>query len=111
VLIPIRFDTGSTMVDVETRANVEVLASALGSPDYKAQRFVFVGHADARGSESENLVLSKRRAEAIYQSVIILQPSLTGRIEIIGRGSSEPLDPGNTESAWRKNRRLQVLLK
>jgi outer membrane protein OmpA-like peptidoglycan-associated protein len=111
VSIPINFELGTTMVDDRTRANIAVLAEALADPAYAQQHFTFVGHADARGVEPNNVVLSKRRAEAMAQAVILLQPSLHGRIDVIGRGSSEPIDPGHDEEAYRANRRLQVLLK
>jgi phosphate transport system substrate-binding protein len=111
VSIPINFELGTTMVDSPTRSNISVLAAALADPGYSKQHFIFVGHADVRGIEPNNIVLSKRRAEAISQAVVLLQPSLEGRIEVTGRGSSEPIDPGNDERAYRANRRLQVLLK
>jgi outer membrane protein OmpA-like peptidoglycan-associated protein len=111
VIIPINFETGTTLVDERTRANITVLAHTLASPDHPNQLYTFVGHADIRGTEPSNIVLSKRRAEAIYQAVTMLEPSLQGRIEIIGKGSSEPIDLGRTEQAYRANRRLQVLLR
>jgi outer membrane protein OmpA-like peptidoglycan-associated protein len=111
VNIPINFETGTTMVDAQTRANIAILAGGLSDPAYSTQHFTFVGHADIRGSEPSNIVLSKRRAEAICQAVVALQPSLEGRIEVVGRGSSEPIDTGNNERAYRANRRLQVLLR
>jgi outer membrane protein OmpA-like peptidoglycan-associated protein len=109
--LPINFETGTTIVDGKTRSNIAVLAQALGDPNHKDQHYIFIGHADVRGIEQNNFVLSKRRAEAIYQSVILLEPSLQGRIDIEGKGSSEPIDLGNSEEAYRRNRRLQVLLK
>jgi outer membrane protein OmpA-like peptidoglycan-associated protein len=109
--IPINFDMGTTLVDAETRANVVVLAHALADVAHPEQHFLFVGHADIRGTEANNVLLSKRRAEAIYQSVILLEPTLQDRIEVTGRGASEPIDTGHNERAYRSNRRLQVLLK
>jgi outer membrane protein OmpA-like peptidoglycan-associated protein len=111
VNIPINFEVGSTMVDERTRANIAILAGALSDPANAQQHFIFVGHADVRGVEPNNLALSKRRAEALTQAVVLLQPSLQGRIEAVGRGSSEPIDQGHDENAYRANRRLQVLLK
>jgi peptidoglycan-associated lipoprotein len=99
------------MVDERTRANIAILAGALSDPANAQQHFIFVGHADVRGVEPNNLALSKRRAEALTQAVVLLQPSLQGRIEAVGRGSSEPIDQGHDENAYRANRRLQVLLK
>ena len=111
VVIPINFETGTTLVDEQTRLNIAVLAHTLADSNHPNQRYIFVGHADIRGVELNNVLLSKRRAEAIYQSVTLLEPSLQGRIEIMGKGSSEPIDLGNDEHAYRTNRRLQVLLR
>jgi outer membrane protein OmpA-like peptidoglycan-associated protein len=111
VNIPINFEFATTTVDQQTRANIEVLASALGEPSHAQQHFTFVGHADSRGTDASNLILSRRRAEALSQAVVQLQPSLQGRIDVMGRGSSEPIDPAHNEEAYRANRRLQVLLK
>jgi outer membrane protein OmpA-like peptidoglycan-associated protein len=107
--IRINFETGSTVVDEPTRGNVTKLAAALNDPAHPDQRYLFIGHADIRGIESSNVELSKHRAEAIREVVLMLQPSLKGRIDVTGRGSSEPLDPARTESAYRANRRLQVM--
>jgi len=109
VSIPINFETGTAIVDGQTRSNVEKLAAVLADADHPAQHFMFVGHADVRGSEANNLILSKRRAEALRESVILMQPTLQSRIEVRGRGSAEPIDPGHNERAYRLNRRLQVL--
>ena len=111
VSIPINFELGTTRVDDKTRANIAVLADALADATYSQQHFTFVGHADVRGVEPNNIALSKRRAEAMAQAIVLLQPSLQGRIDVLGRGSSDPIDPGHDENAYRANRRLQVLLK
>ena len=55
VSIPINFETGKTIVDDETRPNVAILAHALADKAHGAQRFVFVGHADIRGNEAQNI--------------------------------------------------------
>jgi peptidoglycan-associated lipoprotein len=98
------------MTDEATGSNIGILAHALADKAHPGQEFVFVGHADERGNAQTNLILSRRRAEAIYQAVVAIEPSLKGRIEVTGRGSAEPLDPGHDERAYRANRRLQVLL-
>jgi len=110
ISIPINFETGSVMTDEATSSNITILAHVLADKGHPEQQFVFVGHADVRGTEQTNLILSKRRAEAIYQAVVAAEPSLRARIKVTGRGSSEPLDPGHDERAYRANRRLQVVL-
>lgn len=108
--IPMNFEFNSTRLDAQTASNVAILAAALADSEYAAKRFVFVGHADRRGSAAGNMTLSINRALAIYAAVISLQPSLAGRVSTQGRGASEPLSLGDTEEDHRINRRLQVLV-
>lgn len=109
--VPIHFVTGATTVDDATRPNIRVLASALAAPEFANSGFVLVGHADERGDDGENMALSWRRATAVRGMLESLQPSLKGRLDISGRGETEPLDAGHDEQAYRANRRIQVLPK
>jgi outer membrane protein OmpA-like peptidoglycan-associated protein len=111
VNIPINFETATTLVDKRTWPNVTLLAHALADPSLSGRNFVFVGHADLRGTDDYNLSLSKQRAESMYRDMMLIEPSLKGRVEIVGRGAREPLDPGTDPEALRANRRLQVILK
>jgi outer membrane protein OmpA-like peptidoglycan-associated protein len=111
VSIPINFDTATTVVDQRTRPNVATLADALADPALAGRKFLFVGHADKRGSDEYNMTLSRERAQTMSLEVIQLEASLEGRIEVDGRGSREPIDPGTGPDALRANRRLQVILK
>jgi outer membrane protein OmpA-like peptidoglycan-associated protein len=111
VNVPIDFVTGTVEVDDQSRANVSLMARALADPAHASQRFLFVGHANLAGDESQNVTLSQHRAEAMYRRVVSLEPSLDGRIDCIGRGSADPIDPGHDERASQVNGRLQVLLR
>jgi outer membrane protein OmpA-like peptidoglycan-associated protein len=111
VNIPINFDSGSVDVDQDTRPNIAVLAHALADPSMAGRDFTFIGHSDYRGGDAYNVSLSLQRAEAISQSVITLEPSLKGRIQVEGHGAREPIDPGTDARALQANRRLQVVIK
>jgi outer membrane protein OmpA-like peptidoglycan-associated protein len=111
VSIPINFDTATTVVDRRTRPNIVTLADALADPALAGRKFLFVGHADKRGSDEYNMSLSRERAQTMSLEVIRLDASLEGRIQVDGRGSREPIDPGTGPDALRANRRLQVILK
>lgn len=111
ILLPINFNTATTNVDQRTWPNIATLAHAMANPQFVGHRFVFVGHADMRGDDRYNMELSRQRAAAMYRDVILVEPSLQGRVDIDGRGAHEPLDPGTTEEALRANRRLQVIIK
>lgn len=111
VNLPINFDTNSTSVDEETRANVSKLADALAGPALTGRKIVFIGHSDQRGPESYNETLSLARAQAISQSVVALKPQLEGMIVVEGHGAHEPVSLGTDEGSLRANRRLQVITK
>ena len=105
--LQIHFQFNSVEV-IEGEGQIDVLAESLADPANAGKEFVFIGHSDSRGDENYNKELSRRRADAVRVAVIELQPSLQGRIDVAGRGSSEPIDPGTDAAAMRANRRLQV---
>jgi len=111
VNIPINFQFNSVEPNEDTQDHVKLLADALAEPSFASMQFIFIGHSDSRGDENYNKELSRRRAEAIRVEVIQLEPALEGRIDVAGRGSSEPIDPGSDAAAMRANRRLQVIVK
>jgi peptidoglycan-associated lipoprotein len=64
------------------------------------------GHADERGSDEYNLALSKRRA-AEAKRFLTQQGVDSMRLETVGYGEEQPLDPSETEPAWAMNRRAE----
>jgi peptidoglycan-associated lipoprotein len=62
------------------------------------------GHADERGTREYNLALGERRATAVknYLTALGVDPN---RMLIVSYGEERPIDPGNTEEAYAKNRR------
>jgi len=109
--IRINFEFNSVEPNEETRGNITLLAEALADGSLDKKHFVFVGHSDARGDERYNADLSRRRAEVMRTAVLQIEPALAGRIDIEGRGSSDPVDAGTDLQAMRANRRLQVIEK
>ncbi len=65
---------------------------------------VIEGHCDNRGTTEYNLALGERRAESVKRYLQDLGVS-ESRIRTISYGEERPLDPGNNEEAWAKNRR------
>ena len=62
------------------------------------------GHCDERGTDAYNMALGERRAEAAKAFLMNLgvNPS---RIDTISYDEERPVDTGNNEAAWAKNRR------
>lgn len=67
------------------------------------------GHCDERGTVEYNLALGDRRAKAArdYLCALGIAPE---RIRTVSYGEERPLDPGQTEGAWAKNRRCHFLI-
>jgi peptidoglycan-associated lipoprotein len=70
----------------------------------KNDNVLIEGHCDARGTTEYNLALGERRAKEAMKYFVEL--GIDGkRIKTISYGKERPLDPGNNEEAWAKNRR------
>ncbi|MDZ7762640.1 MAG: peptidoglycan-associated lipoprotein Pal [Desulfovermiculus sp.] len=67
---------------------------------------VIEGHCDERGTDEYNLALGERRARAAYEFLVLLGID-PDRLRIISYGEERPLEQGNDEAAWAKNRRCE----
>lgn len=66
------------------------------------------GHADERGSREYNMALGERRANAV-RDFLVLQGVRRSDLEVVSYGEERPLAMGSTESAWSKNRRVEIV--
>lgn len=72
-----------------------------------ARRIVLRGHTDRLGTPAQNLVLSRRRAEAIRR-LLKAFGAPEDRISIEAAGDAEPADTSDTPRGWARNRRVQL---
>ena len=66
------------------------------------------GHADERGTREYNLALGERRAQAV-QRLLALQGATKEQSRVVSYGEERPVAMGHDESAWRLNRRVELL--
>ena len=67
------------------------------------------GHADERGSTVYNLALAERRAEAVRS--YLLNIGVGGaRLTNLSYGEERPIEPGDHEAAWARNRRVEFAI-
>jgi OOP family OmpA-OmpF porin len=64
------------------------------------------GHADERNTDEYNAQLTRDRAESVVEYLVQRGVSAT-RLLAAGYGERCPVDPGHSESAWEKNRRVE----
>tara|TARA_B100001287_G_scaffold214171_1_gene183019 strand:+ start:2117 stop:2590 length:474 start_codon:yes stop_codon:yes gene_type:complete len=65
------------------------------------------GHADERGTREYNLALGQRRAESVA-NYLISNGVNRNRLKVKSYGEERPLALGSNDSAWSKNRRVEL---
>jgi chemotaxis protein MotB len=112
------FDSGQAVLSPEGRNELDKLAAALLELDKKIPpEIAWVlrvdGHTDVRPIASaqfpSNWALSAARAISVVQYLMSKGVS-PQRLVAAGFGEFQPLDPGNSEDAFRRNRRLELKL-
>lgn len=102
----IYFDFDKSDINPEDREIVLAHARYLAqNPDKKV---VLEGHADERGSREYNIALGERRAKSVSQ-LMLLQGVAKSQVDVISFGEERPVALGHDESAWRLNRRVEIL--
>lgn len=98
----IYFDFDKSDIREEFKSVLEAHAAFL-----RAQTTVSVtieGHTDARGTPEYNVALGERRAQSVQKYLENLGVA-TGQLSVVSYGEEKPVDAGNTEEAFAKNRR------
>jgi peptidoglycan-associated lipoprotein len=65
------------------------------------------GHADERGTREYNLALGQRRAESVT-NYLIANGINRNRLITKSYGEERPLSLGSNDTAWSKNRRVEI---
>ncbi|MDP9066010.1 MAG: peptidoglycan-associated lipoprotein Pal [Pseudomonadota bacterium] len=66
------------------------------------------GNTDERGTREYNIGLAERRAQAVRRA-LMLQGVAESQITTVSFGSERPAVEGDDETAWAKNRRVEVV--
>jgi OmpA-OmpF porin, OOP family len=109
ILKPINFEYDKAVIKQDSYYILDaVVATMNGNPDIA--QIEVQGHTDERGDDTYNLELSERRAAAVMAYLVehgVAKPRLTSR----GYGETQPIDKGHNEAAYRKNRRVDFVLR
>jgi chemotaxis protein MotB len=112
------FDTGQAVLKPEGKAELDQIAAAITELDQKIpSEIAWVlrvdGHTDVRpvsgATFKSNWELSSARAISVVQYLISkgISPQ---RLVAAGFGEYQPIDPGNTDEAYSRNRRIELKL-
>jgi peptidoglycan-associated lipoprotein len=98
----IHFEFDSSTLTPEAQLLLKKKAEWLqNNPEAKS---TIEGHCDDRGTSEYNLALGDRRATSAKTFLVDLGISAS-RLTTISYGEERPIDPGQNEAAWAKNRR------
>jgi peptidoglycan-associated lipoprotein len=99
------FDYDSFALKPEARAVLERNAAHLqANKQFKVQ---LEGHTDERGGREYNLALGQKRAETVRRALTLLGVS-DAQLEAVSFGKEKPAVSGSDESAFAKNRRVEI---
>lgn len=104
VSIEINFEFDSYKLTPDGEGKIKKFGEALSREQLAEVKYRVEGHTDARGSDSYNMALSKRRAEAVRQYLVANYKIDSARLKAVGRGKTELLDPDDPFNG--KNRRV-----
>jgi peptidoglycan-associated lipoprotein len=95
------FDYDQYNLDASDQRAIAAQASWLKSNP--AKRVQVEGNADERGTPEYNIALSARRANSVAD--YLRSQGIDGsRVSTVPNGERFPIDPGNNEASWSKNR-------
>lgn len=106
VVLNVKFEFDSARLTPDAQVLLGNLAMALSSEALQGASFLVAGHTDSVGTETYNLRLSERRAEAVKDFMSGVFGLRRDRILTVGKGEAELFDPTDGESAV--NRRVEV---
>ena len=101
------FDFDDATLDYQAQELLK--QKAMWMRDNPDANVVIEGHCDERGTNAYNLALGERRAESTKSFLVNLGISGT-RMTTISYGEEKPVDMGQNEEAWAKNRRAAFVL-
>ena len=104
----ILFDSGSVSIKKQSYGIIRQISQVLQQDS--TIKLKIVGHTDADGDESKNLILSKSRAAAVKNALIEIYKIDESRLTTNGKGESEAIADNKTSAGKAENRRVEFIL-
>lgn len=103
----LEFESGKAVIKESSYASLEALAELLiKKSDWKLK---IAGHTDSQGNDQTNLILSKKRAEAVRD--FLIQRGVTSeRLIVQYFGEEKPIDTNDTPEGRQRNRRVEMTI-
>lgn len=112
--VSFRFNTGSSVLDVESIRNVRELADRMEDGEFDGLEVLLVGFADSIGERTRNTALAQARADAVRDILTeTLAPGTGERLGLLPLSYGEllPLSCNDGDVGRARNRRVEVWLR
>lgn len=103
----ILFDSGSANIQPQSMGIIRQISQVLQQDP--SINLKIVGHTDSDGSDEANMVLSKKRAEAVIKILTSIYGASPERLSAEGMGESQPVSDNNSVDGKAQNRRVEFI--
>tara|TARA_R110002167_G_scaffold23281_16_gene82761 strand:- start:403 stop:1443 length:1041 start_codon:yes stop_codon:yes gene_type:complete len=103
----ILFDSGSANMKAQSMGIILQISQVLQQE--KTMALKIVGHTDADGNDANNLNLSKKRADAVKNTLVSVYNIDADRLITEGKGETEPVGDNGTLDGKALNRRVEFI--
>ena len=107
--LPERLLFGFDQSEINTSHQVELKRLASQLHKYSLDHLKVVGHTDNAGTAEYNQKLSEQRAQSVA-SLFLTEGFQASNIQIIGKGSAQPIASNDTEEGQATNRRVAIII-
>lgn len=106
----LRFNAGGAELDIQSRASVSRLATAIERGTFDGRQLIIAGFSDSDGPSTVNARLSLRRAGVVRDAILAAGVAELDRVEMITVGFGEAMPMACDDTDWGRavNRRVEV---
>lgn len=102
------FEFDSYTIDPKYVSTITAHAAYLKVFHAQKADIIIQGNTDDRGTAEYNLALGQKRSEAVKRA-LIAQGVNESQVEAVSFGKEKPMNPAQTEAAFKENRRADIV--
>lgn len=104
--LQIRFESGKSEISPIYEHEIKKVADFM--KQYPEIKVAIEGHTDSLGKMSDNMMLSRERAEAVMKDLLEKYQIDSSRVKAVGYGPKRPIAKNSTQKGREKNRRVEA---
>lgn len=102
------FEFDSYTLDPKYATTIAAHATYLKTFHTQKADIIIQGNTDDRGTAEYNLALGQKRSESVKRA-LLAQGVNESQVEAVSFGKEKPLNPAQTEAAFKENRRADIV--